>query len=152
MVEATDPEQGLSVTVPAPIGFPPVFYRHGSVHGEQLREFLLEQGYTEGYTWSYSSSSSSSSSSSTTSGNISGTSSSTAVDGKDEDKLDHSDSLPVYVIAIAVVLLLPLCTVTLYCIRTYHNKQQLYTPSTVKNHYSHDDIRENLLSTHSEAL
>ena len=146
MVEATDPEQGLSVTVPAPIGFPPIFYRQGSVHGEQLREFLLEKGYTEGYTWSYSSSGAASG------GDSSGTGSSTSVDGKDEDKLDHSDSLPVYVIVIAVVLLLLLCSVTLYFIRTYHNKQQLYTPSTVKNHYSHDDIRENLLSSHSEAL
>ena len=145
MLEATDPDHGLSVTVPAPIGFPPVFYRRGSVHGEQLREFLLEKGYTEGYTWSYSSSTASG-------GDSSGTGSSTSVDGKDEDKLDHSDSLPVYVIAIAVVLLLLLCTVALYFIRTYHNKQQLYTPSAMKNHYSHDDIRENLLSSHSEAL
>jgi len=37
--------------VPAPIGFPPVFYQKGSVHGVQLRAYLLRMGYTQGYEW-----------------------------------------------------------------------------------------------------
>lgn len=53
MVIPTDPALGLTVTVPAAIGYPPVFYQQGSVAGEALRAFLIERGYTEGYQWDY---------------------------------------------------------------------------------------------------
>lgn len=41
------------ITVPAPLGFPPVFYLENSVAGLQLRDFVLDRGYTEGYAWDY---------------------------------------------------------------------------------------------------
>ncbi len=49
--EVTVEDTGLTVTVPAPIGFPPVFYRQGSVHGVQLRSYLIKMNYTSGYQW-----------------------------------------------------------------------------------------------------
>lgn len=42
---------GLQMEVPAPIGFPPAFYKKGSSYGAELRAFLVEQGYTDGYNW-----------------------------------------------------------------------------------------------------
>lgn len=51
--EVTAPAAGVTLTVPAPIGFPPVFYQKGSVYGAQLREYLLHMGYTVGYEWDY---------------------------------------------------------------------------------------------------
>ena len=51
--EVTVHDTGLTVNVPAPIGFPPVFYRKGSVHGVQLRNYLIKMNFTEGYHWEY---------------------------------------------------------------------------------------------------
>ena len=51
--EVTVHDTGLTVTVPAPIGFPPVFYRKGSVPGIQLRNYLIKMNYTQGYHWEY---------------------------------------------------------------------------------------------------
>jgi hypothetical protein len=52
-VTPTDPERGLTVTVPAGMGFPPVFYQEGSAVGAELRAFVVQQGYTVGYDWVY---------------------------------------------------------------------------------------------------
>jgi hypothetical protein len=53
VVTPADPERGLTVTVPAGMGFPPVFYQQGSAVGAELRAFVIQQGYTAGYHWDY---------------------------------------------------------------------------------------------------
>jgi hypothetical protein len=53
VVTPADPERGLTVTVPAGMGFPPVFYQQGSAVGAELRAFVVHQGYTAGYHWDY---------------------------------------------------------------------------------------------------
>lgn len=50
---SSDSRGAFSLTVPAPLGFPPVFYKSDSVYGQQLRSFVVEQNYTYGYSWSY---------------------------------------------------------------------------------------------------
>ena len=40
-------EAGLEVSVPAGIGFPPVFYREGSGAGAELRAFVKARGFDE---------------------------------------------------------------------------------------------------------
>lgn len=43
----------LHLRVPTPVGFPGVFYRQGSLYGNQLRAFVMEQGYDDGFNWEY---------------------------------------------------------------------------------------------------
>ena len=45
--------QGRHVSVPAGVGFPPVLFRADSVHGADLRVFVVTMGYCEGYSWNY---------------------------------------------------------------------------------------------------
>ena len=45
---------GRIISVPSPMGFPPVFFRASSTAGLNLRTFLLSKGYTEGFEWGYS--------------------------------------------------------------------------------------------------
>lgn len=46
-------ERFLHLRVPTPMGFPAVFYRQGSKWGDQLRSFVVQNGYTSGFTWEY---------------------------------------------------------------------------------------------------
>ena len=39
--------------VPASLGFPCVFYKQSSSYGQNLRNYLIQAGYTQGYSWNY---------------------------------------------------------------------------------------------------
>jgi alpha-glucosidase (family GH31 glycosyl hydrolase) len=44
---------GIWLSVPASLGYPNVLYKSNSIHGNALRQFVLENGYTNGYSWDY---------------------------------------------------------------------------------------------------
>lgn len=41
--------EGEWKTVSAPIGYPPVMFKQGSKYGEDIREYVISQGYVAGY-------------------------------------------------------------------------------------------------------
>lgn len=53
IVVPDDAEEGLTVLVPAPIGFPPVFYPIHSKYGADLHSFLIKKSYVDKYHWIY---------------------------------------------------------------------------------------------------
>ena len=44
---------GMWINVPASIGFPNVFYQKNSIYGNDLRQFIIKNGFSEGYSWNY---------------------------------------------------------------------------------------------------
>lgn len=50
IIDGSSP-RGQWISVPAPVGFPPVFYKDSSAWGAQLRDFVVNQGYTVGFEW-----------------------------------------------------------------------------------------------------
>jgi alpha-glucosidase (family GH31 glycosyl hydrolase) len=44
---------GMWLTVPASLGFPNVFYQKNSIYGNDLRQFIIKNGFSEGYSWNY---------------------------------------------------------------------------------------------------
>ena len=97
----------MTVTVPAEIGFPPVFYQQGSVMGEELRAFLVKQGYTDAYHWDTADSN--------------GSSKSNMEDVEDVatgEPSTISDSKISYIAPLAVVLVILLGMVTIHVVRT----------------------------------
>jgi len=69
VIETPEADKGRTVEVPAPIGFPPVFYRQNNAvtsssssssaaaathrvnYGEQLRSFIISRGYDRNFAW-----------------------------------------------------------------------------------------------------
>lgn len=49
----TSISNGKSLIVPAGLGFPCVFYKQSSNYGQNLRNYLIREGYTQGYSWNY---------------------------------------------------------------------------------------------------
>lgn len=133
MVTPTDPTQGLTVTVPAPIGFPPVFYQQGSQHGEELRAYLLKQGYTAGYHWDYSETSGGSTLIGSGHGQLS---------GKSDNALD-------YIIPVLIVLVLTAVAVALHCAKVaglWGRKEPPTRPRT-RAEIADEEVNECLLNS-----
>jgi hypothetical protein len=103
VVTPTDPNHGLTVTVPAAMGFPPVFYQQGSVRGAELRAYLLQQGYTDGYHWDYPA--------------AAGDASETPQEALTHSAENRSAVLD-YVLPLSVVLLLVLAVASVHAVRT----------------------------------
>lgn len=49
IIDATASKDGVTLDVPAPVGFPPVFYNIDSVWGSELRSYIQKMGYDTGY-------------------------------------------------------------------------------------------------------
>jgi hypothetical protein len=46
-------DMGIWLTVPAGIGYPPVFFKQSSLYGQQLRDYIIQKEYNTGYYWEY---------------------------------------------------------------------------------------------------
>lgn len=108
VVSPTDPERGLTVTVPAGLGFPPVFYQQGSAVGAELRAFLLAKGYTAGYHWDWDNS------------QPAGVLRNTGVSAGGSDSNSNQQQAYAYAVPLAVLLALVAGLVTLYYVRALH--------------------------------
>lgn len=128
------------MTVPAAIGFPPVFYQQGSVAGEELRAFLVSQGYTEGYHWDNSD-------------ELGSEMSETAEDAQAGEPSTINANKINYIVPLAVVLVILLGLVTIHVVQTLRNaKGDVQVGDSDRLGLLSGHANERLLATQHEEL
>lgn len=134
MVTPSDPERGLTVTVPAGMGFPPVFYQQGSRAGEELRAFLIAKGYTTGYHWDYPAPGTAGASSEQVSGDAA---------------LPRRDRPYAYAIPLAIVLALVAGVVSVHFVHAMRG-QKAHTDVTATTRSAVNEATERLLAGNND--